>query len=126
METYDSRMAKRFSLLLDQRETQLRAVLHTARSSVDTTGEDAPHEVMDFKDVAAEQVQDTLDEAKKEHAAVELEQVLAAISRLHAGNYGNCLGCGNAIDLRRLATLPAAPLCTSCQAIAEHGPLHVA
>jgi DnaK suppressor protein len=124
METYDSSLAKRFGQLLDQRERELRAILSIGSGAANTIGEDAPHEVMDFKDVATEQSQDAVDDAKKDHAALELEQVLAAHRRLHDGSYGNCLNCGNPIDLRRLTTLPAAPLCISCQTKAEHEAPH--
>lgn len=119
METYNSSQAQRFKLLLDMREKELRALLHANQHLSNATGEDAPHEVMDFKDMATEQIQDTIDEAKTEQASYELEQVLAARQRLHDGSFGDCLNCGNAIDLRRLTTLPAAALCTSCQSKQE-------
>jgi DnaK suppressor protein len=120
MQKYDSSQAQRFALLLDQREAELRAVLRSSGHTLNTAGEDAPHEVMDFKDVASEQIQDTLDETKAEQAAFELEQLLAARDRLLDHSYGQCLDCGNAIDIRRLAALPSAPLCTACQTKLEH------
>lgn len=120
MEKYDDSQAQRVGLLLDQREADLRAVLRSGGIPLNTAGEDAPHEVIDFKDVAAEQIQDTLDETKTEQAAFELEQLLAARNRLLDHSYGNCLDCGNAIDMRRLSALPSAPLCTACQTKLEH------
>jgi DnaK suppressor protein len=120
METYDSSQTQRFNLLLDTREKELRALLDANQYSSRDAWEDAPHEVMDFKDVATEQIQDAINEAKTEQAAYELEQVLAARQRLQDGSFGDCLDCGNAIDLRRLTALPAAALCTACQSIKEH------
>jgi DnaK suppressor protein len=120
METYNSSQAQYFSLILDKREKELRELLHANHYPLNSIGEDAPHEVMDFKDMATEQVQDTIDDAKVEQVSLELEQVLAARSRLHDGSFGDCLNCGNAIDLRRLTALPAAALCISCQSIQEH------
>lgn len=122
MKTYDSSQAQRFSQLLDSREKELRGLLHASQYPLGTIGEDTPHEVMDFKDVATEQIQNTIDDAKNEHASVELEQVLAASRRLHDGSFGDCLNCGNAIDLRRLTALPHAALCTLCQTLQEHEP----
>jgi DnaK suppressor protein len=119
MEKYDNSHAQRFGQLLDQREAELRALLRSSGYSLSIAGEDAAHEVMDFKDVATEQNQDTIDAAKAEHAAFELEQVLAARRRMLDHSYGQCLDCGNAIDLLRLASLPAAPLCTACQSKLE-------
>lgn len=121
METYDDSMAARFSLLLDQREAQLRAILQASEHSLALAGEDAPHEVMDFKDVAEEQTLAAVDASAADHAAHELAQVKAARQRLQERSYGQCLDCGNAIDLRRLVTLPAAPYCTACQALREQG-----
>jgi DnaK suppressor protein len=120
MEKYDSSQAQHFALLLDQREAELRAVLRSSGRSLNASGEDAPHEVMDFKDVASEQIQDTIDETKTEQAVFELEQLLEARNRLLDHSYGRCLDCGDAIDIRRLAALPCAPLCTACQTKLEH------
>ena len=120
MDTYDSSLAPRFSQFLDQREAELRDILRAVGDVSDEAGEAAPRDVVDFKDVATEQALATVDEAKAKQAAEELEQVLAARRRLNERNYGNCLDCGEAIDLRRLTAMPAAPLCTSCQAIHEH------
>lgn len=122
METYDESKAARFSQLLDQRAAQLRALLQASGHPLPAAGEDAPHEVMDFKDVAEEQTQAAVDASTSEHAASELEQVQAARQRIHEHSYGQCLDCGNAIDLRRLTTLPAAPFCTACQARREQRP----
>lgn len=38
----------------------------------------------------------------------------AALARLDAGEYGACPRCGEAIEPRRLAHDPAAPLCGTC------------
>jgi DnaK suppressor protein len=119
MQTYDDSMAARFSQLLDQREVELRAILRASGHPLAGAGEDAPHEVMDFKDVAEEQTQAAVDASTTDHAALELEQVLAARQRIHDHSYGQCLDCGNDVDLRRLTTLPAAPFCTACQARRE-------
>ena len=126
MKTYDSSQAPRFRLLLTQREAELRAVLRAAGSLSDEATESESHDVTDFKDVATEQSLATVADAKVDHAAHELEQVLAALRRLddathgESPGYGHCLDCGEAIDVRRLAALPATPYCTTCQSIHEH------
>lgn len=120
MEKYDSSQAQRFALLLDQREVELNAVLRSSEHTLNSAGEDAPHEVMDFKDLASEQIQDTIEEIQSVQAAIELKQLLAARKRLLDHSYGKCLECGNAIDIRRLTALPYAPLCTDCQTKLEH------
>lgn len=45
---------------------------------------------------------------------VELARLDAALERLAAGEYGDCMTCGEPIEPRRLALDPAAPLCLSC------------
>ncbi|MFC6280979.1 MULTISPECIES: TraR/DksA family transcriptional regulator [Polaromonas] len=125
MDTYNSSLAPRFSQLLAQREAELRAILRAGGSLADQGERAAPHDVMDFKDMATEQSLSTISEAKAEHAAQDLAQVLAARRRLEDGSrgkassYGRCLDCGEAIDLRRLSALPETPYCTACQSIHE-------
>jgi len=100
---------------LEQRETDLRAVLHAATAAAI----EAAPEVLDFKDAAAEESRAVIDEAARAHAAGELAQVVAALRRLDEGSYGLCVDCGEPIDPRRLRALPATPFCTACQAIHE-------
>ena len=121
MDIYTRTLAPRFSKLLAQREAELRAVL-LPTSEVAMQAPDTPaREVLDFKDMAVEESQSVVDEAKADHALEELEQVLAARRRLADQSYGECLDCGEPIDLRRLMAMPATRFCTACQDIHEHG-----
>ena len=120
METYDSTLMPRFRQLLAQREADLRSMLQASGDLPAPESDSGSHGVMDFKDVAMEQALATVDEAKAGHAVLELEEVLAARRRLADQSFGYSLDCGEAIDLRRLTALPAAALCTACQAIHEH------
>ncbi|MHA1152555.1 MAG: TraR/DksA family transcriptional regulator [Alphaproteobacteria bacterium] len=45
---------------------------------------------------------------------VELQQIEAALGRLEDGDYGTCVGCGEAIAPKRLALNPTAPVCFDC------------
>jgi DnaK suppressor protein len=45
---------------------------------------------------------------------VELQQIEAALGRIEDGDYGYCLGCGEAIAPQRLALSPTAPVCIDC------------
>jgi len=45
---------------------------------------------------------------------VELQQIEAALGRIVDGDYGYCLGCGEAIALKRLALNPTTPVCIEC------------
>lgn len=44
-----------------------------------------------------------------------LTDVLTALRRMDEGSYGACEQCGGAIDPERLAVLPQAALCLTCQ-----------
>ncbi len=122
MDTYTRTLAPRFAQLLAQRESELRAILRpTGELAVQADAQ--TKEVQDFKDMAVEEIQTTVDEAKAEHAVEELELIVAARRRLADQSYGECLDCGEPIDLRRLMAMPATRFCTACQHIHEHGRL---
>ncbi|HZN47988.1 MAG TPA: TraR/DksA family transcriptional regulator [Ramlibacter sp.] len=110
-------LLRQMSRTLHQREAELRALLQEAAGA--NIAGDNPPEVLDFKDVAAEETRAVVDEAAYAHAAGELSQVVAALRRVEDGTYGSCEDCGEAIDERRLRALPATPFCTACQTIHE-------
>lgn len=121
MNTYDNSQAAQFGALLAKREAELRALLRAANHLSAEDGASAAHEVEDFKDAADEEALALVDDMQSEHAAQELQQVVAARQRLERQEYGLCVACGEAIDLRRLLALPAAPLCAACQTRREGG-----
>ncbi|WP_296447852.1 TraR/DksA family transcriptional regulator [Rhodoferax sp. UBA5149] len=49
----------------------------------------------------------------------ELSMVDAALHRIEAGTYGQCIDCGVAIPAARLHAAPEAPRCIACQEKAE-------
>jgi DnaK suppressor protein len=110
-------LTRQMAEMLRQRQAELRAMLQEAAGA--NIAGDNPPEVMDFKDVAAEETRAVVDEATHAHAAVELDQVAAALRRVDEGTYGLCEDCGEPIDERRLRALPATPFCTACQTIHE-------
>ena len=120
MDTYDRTLSPRFALLVAQREADLRGVLKATGDLAEHTSDVSKGEVVDFKDMAIEETQAVVEQVQAGKAAEELEQVIAARRRLQDGSYGECLDCGEEIDLRRLTALPATPYCTACQAIHEH------
>ena len=52
--------------------------------------------------------------AQQRRRDLELQRISSALQRLKAGEYGDCLRCGEAIASRRLAFDPAATLCIDC------------
>ncbi len=52
-------------------------------------------------------------------AQLRRRQVEAALERIEAGEYGECLGCGEEIDSGRLEAKPEAAFCLECQSRRE-------
>jgi len=44
----------------------------------------------------------------------ELAAVEGALRRIELGEYGNCVGCGEEIDVRRLLVAPTSMRCVAC------------
>jgi DnaK suppressor protein len=104
-------------LQLRRREQELQELLRAANDVA--IAADAPGEVLDFKDVAAEDTRAKVDEVAQAHAIGELDRIAAALRRVDLGTYGLCDDCGEPIDERRLRALPATPFCTACQELRE-------
>jgi DnaK suppressor protein len=58
---------------------------------------------------------DRLDERTKR----EIEAIDRALTRIEAGSYGRCEGCGKAIPVVRLLAVPAATTCLVCGEASE-------
>ena len=48
-----------------------------------------------------------------------LRQVIAAIARMAADNYGDCASCDELIPIERLKAYPEATMCINCKSISE-------
>ncbi|HEX6417505.1 MAG TPA: TraR/DksA C4-type zinc finger protein [Acidimicrobiales bacterium] len=55
------------------------------------------------------------DLALSAQARAAIEQIDAAVEKIHAGTYGRCENCGNPIPKERLKALPYAALCVKCK-----------
>jgi DnaK suppressor protein len=84
---------------------------------------DAPHAgtdtLRDEGDVAQASEGQDLSFMTRERAAERVNQLSAALRRLHEGHYGLCERCGGIIEPARLAALPEATTCRNCQEILE-------
>ena len=67
------------------------------------------------QEASAREIEYALDE----HESAELAQVDAALRRIEAGTYGQCLACGVDIPLARLYVAPEAARCIRCQEAIE-------
>ena len=60
-----------------------------------------------------------LEFALDDHESAALNQIDAALARMEAGVYGECVDCGKGIGLARLQAAPQALRCIGCQEIFE-------
>jgi DnaK suppressor protein len=85
--------------------------------------DDAPHAgtdtVRDEGDVAQASERQDLSFMTRERLAERVNQLSAALRRLHEGYYGLCERCGRLIEPARLAALPEALTCRDCQELVE-------
>lgn len=59
--------------------------------------------------------------AMVEELKAKLADTDAALARIGEGTYGYCVSCGKMIDTDRLAILPTATLCLSCEQLKKSG-----
>ena len=83
----------------------------------DTTTGETTRPPADLSDDAS---QEDLDFALVQMQAQTLENITAALARLHAGEYGICHECEEEIPAVRLRALPFATRCRSCQETVEN------
>ena len=81
--------------------------------------DDGEREAHDFKDEAARRADDEVDAGQVQRDLDELRQVRAALFRIDAGVYGDCIDCGDTIAFERLRVQPAAERCATCQVLYE-------
>lgn len=105
-------------LRLISRQGELRDEIRAARVASNPDGGDT-FEVTDLKDAADATQRQQTDDAQVARDLAELAEVEAALLRLDAGHYGECVDCGETIPEARLATQPAAPCCAPCQTLRE-------
>lgn len=70
----------------------------------------------DLEDFSSERQGDEVLEALGQVELAEVRRIDAALGRIEAGTYGECLGCGDMISEARLAVLPDTALCKECAA----------
>ena len=68
----------------------------------------------DWEDAASERQGDEVLTALGQSDRAEIRRIDAALARIAAGEYGDCVHCGNPIAEKRLQLLPDTPFCANC------------
>lgn len=74
------------------------------------------HNSKDWEELATEREEDEVLEGMGLSAQAEIRMIKAAINRMDAGEYGECVDCGDEINHDRLDVLPYTPFCQVCAA----------
>ncbi len=104
---------------------KVRADLEAKRAEIcallDETQEDAAPVALDQTQQGRLSRMDAMQRQEMAQAArrrrkLELDRIDAALARIDAGTYGECVRCGEEISAERLALDPTAPSCRDCAA----------
>jgi DnaK suppressor protein len=95
---------------------ELAQMLTSSKSAADPVDLDQPIGRVSRMDAMQQQ---SMLAANREAARQRQRQVAAALERFEEEEYGDCLGCGEPVDRRRLAAHPETPFCIGCQTARE-------
>lgn len=93
---------------LDKRLADLKARMVEIDAELDT------HQAKDWEEMATEREGDEVLEDLGLSAQSEIRMIEAALGRMEAGEYGECVQCGDRISEDRLDLIPATPFCRNC------------
>lgn len=93
---------------LEARRALLRSRMAGIEAELDT------HSSRDWEELATEREADEVLEDLGQSAQHESRMIEAALARIAAGGYGDCVKCGTSIDEARLDLVPATPFCRNC------------
>ncbi|MEM1383134.1 MAG: TraR/DksA C4-type zinc finger protein [Pseudomonadota bacterium] len=102
-------------------QARLESMLSELRAAEAGTAADRDPVVLDQQSVGRLSRMDALQmqamaKAQSRRRAAEGERIRAALARIAAGEFGECLDCGEEIAVKRLELDPAVALCVTCAA----------
>ena len=101
---------------LTSRKAQVLAELAAElEASDDERHQELAKGVRDSTDVSIAQLLDDVNLAIIRHHGEEIRDIEAALARIAAGTYGQCVSCGVPVPLERLQAYPTATRCLACQ-----------
>lgn len=121
MVSFPSEVLEQLRIHLEEEKTRLNAQMQELSAQDPFTNADrATDKAASDMEASDESSHDRfaamVDEIKEKLASVD-----GALSRIADGSYGYCTNCGNMIDTDRLAILPTATLCLSCEQLKQKG-----
>lgn len=110
-------------LLEEKLRQHQKALEHSMLTAVAQGREAGAEDTQDIADQAVSSYQKEFHFSQGNNRHEQLSLVRLALERIHEGNYGDCLQCGNQIGPKRLEALPWTPYCIECQEKLENGEL---
>jgi DnaK suppressor protein len=111
----DAKQRQRFRKLLKEQRDALQLRLLSTRRPHDSTASD----LKDEADRANHTVSTELTFLQQSQADHQLRAINAALDRIDAGTFGECLNCGQEIGAQRLQAVPWARYCITCQELLD-------
>ncbi|MCW7539800.1 TraR/DksA family transcriptional regulator [Aquabacterium sp. A7-Y] len=104
---------------LKEREQKLQGEVRLSRQAKEELAVGQAGVVGDHGDAAAAHLQAGIRHVETERDIEELLDIEAALERIQAGSYGECVDCGQDIAYARLQAQPSATRCADCQTVFE-------
>ena len=112
----DRKTLERFKKLLEHRHRELRAAMAQSELNSPTAQHDYGK---DEGDRANTSLAKEIHVGQKSRDRALMARVQAALQRVNSGTFGECLSCGQEINLKRLEALPWAQYCITCQELID-------
>jgi RNA polymerase-binding transcription factor len=114
----DKKRLEAFKKRLEERQRELRA--NVSRNEQDGRSADLDT-AQDIADRASSSYQKEFLFHQSSNERQLLQMVEGALSRIREGTFGECISCGNEINLKRLEAVPWTRYCIECQEKLEKG-----
>jgi DnaK suppressor protein len=101
---------QRFKTLLEVRQHELRLSIQQQRQFASTAEPEA--DAVDHATTSSER-ELLLQQRNREQGLLRMVEV--ALERIRDGSFGQCISCGNEIDVKRLQAVPWTRYCIQCQ-----------
>jgi DnaK suppressor protein len=110
-------------LLEEERRRVLDAIEYLHKENPGSLEDETQDQTIDnhLAETATATLDREIDYTLEENSENVLSAIDAALERIGAGTYGQCVNCGKEIDEERLAALPWATLCIDCRRLEERG-----
>lgn len=77
-------------------------------------------DLADETDLTSSEMETSMRMRLRNREALFLKKIDEALRRISDGTFGECGGCGEDIDLRRLEARPTTTMCVDCKELEEH------